>query len=187
MVNRIDSLAAQCQPGRTLPRAFFSDEEVYQADLNTIWRRGWLFAGHSCEIPKPGDYFTLNLDTDSVLVVRGENGEAHALHNLCRHRGSLICDDSCGHVRHLACPYHRWTYALDGTLLHAPGMQEDLPKSELGLRHVALREFEGLIYISLADEPPDFEAAREVLGNVARPQGFTRAKVAKAVDYLVKA
>jgi Rieske 2Fe-2S family protein len=173
--------------GHSLLRPFYSDPEIYKLDVTAIWRRGWLFAGHSCEIPNPGDFFSLNIDTDSILIIRGESGEAHALHNVCRHRGSLICDDPCGHVRHLACPYHRWTYALDGTLLHAPGMQEDLPKSDLALRRVALREFEGLIYISLADEPPDFDLAQEVLGCVARPQGFTRAKIAKAVDYLVKA
>ena len=134
--------------GHSLLQSFYSDSEVYRVDIGRIWRKGWLFACHSCEVPNPGDYITLTVDTDSIIVVRGENGLAHALHNVCRHRGSLICEEACGHVRHLACPYHRWTYGLNGALLRAPGMQEDLPKSELGLRSVALREVEGLIYIS---------------------------------------
>lgn len=183
----VQELIARQPSGHSLLRPFYSDPEIYKLDVQAIWRRGWLFAGHSCEIPKTGDFISLTVDTDSILVVRGPNGEAHALHNLCRHRGSLICDADCGHVRHLVCPYHRWTYALDGSLLHAQGMPDDLPKHQLGLHRIALREVEGLIYISLSDQPLDFEPAREILGSIARPQGLGRAKVAKAVDYLVKA
>jgi len=127
----------------------------------------------------------LNVDTDSILIVRDQNGGISAVHNVCRHRGSQICDDECGHVKKLVCPYHRWTYDLDGTLLATPGMHE-LDKNELGLKAVALREVEGLIFISLANEPLDLDAALESL-SIAKPQGFRRAKVAKAVDYLVKA
>jgi Rieske 2Fe-2S family protein len=175
-----------CQPAsRSLLGPFYSNREIYRYDLQTVWRRGWLFAGHSCEIPNAGDYFALNVDADSILIVRDQNGGINAVHNVCRHRGSQLCDDECGHVKKLVCPYHRWTYDLDGKLLATPGMQ-DLDKSELGLKPVALREVEGLIFISLADEPLDFEAAHESL-SIAKPQGFRRAKVAKAVDYLVKA
>lgn len=173
--------------GHSLLRPFYSDPGIYQLDLEKVWRRGWLFAGHSCEIARPGDYFSFQLDQDSILVVRGENGQVQAMHNLCRHRGSLICDEPCGHVRHLVCPYHRWTYGLDGKLIHAPGMQEDLPKAELGLRKVAVREVAGLIYVSLAEEALDFSETAAVFGAVANPQGLGRAKVAKVVDYRVKA
>src|SRR5262249_13169930 len=107
--------------------------------------------------------------------------------NVCRHRGSGICDAPAGQVKRLVCPYHRWTYDLDGSLLHAPGMQEDLDKSALGLNSTHLRETAGLIFISLASRPPDFEPAHDLLGALAKPQGFCRAKVAKVVDYLVKA
>jgi Rieske 2Fe-2S family protein len=191
MENRLPSTVRDLidrQPaGHSLLQSFYSDPEFYRADIEQVWRRGWLFACHSCEIANAGDFATLTMDTDSILIIRAENGQAHALHNVCRHRGSLICEEPCGHVRHLACPYHRWTYGLDGSLLHAPGMHEDLPKDELGLRPLALREVEGLIYISFAKQPLDFESARDVLGEIARPQGLRRAKVAKAVDYWVKA
>src|SRR5437870_4841465 len=72
--DRIAALAAHCRPGWSLPGEFYSDEAVYRADLERIWRRGWLFAGHTCEIPNPGDYFTLNVDTDSLIIIRGEDG-----------------------------------------------------------------------------------------------------------------
>jgi glycine betaine catabolism A len=155
-------------------------------DLELVWRKGWLFAGHSCEIPKEGDYLTLSVDTDSILIVRAANGKIHGLHNVCRHRGSLILDAACGHLKKLTCPYHRWTYDLDGKLLASPGMQE-LDKSELGLHAVALQEVEGLIFISLAKEPLDFEATWENFSTLAKPQGFRRAKVASVVDYMVQA
>ena len=166
---------------------FYGDDEVYRFDLQNVWRRGWLFVGHSCEISRSGDYFVLEVDADSILVIRWEDGRARALHNVCRHRGSLICEESSGRVNKLVCPYHRWTYNLAGGLIHAPGMQEDLDKSSLGLHTLHLRETEGLIFISLAGDPPDFNAAQDVLVAEAKPQGLARAKVAKAVDYLVKA
>jgi Rieske 2Fe-2S family protein len=87
----------------------------------------------------------------------------------------------------LVCPYHQWTYALDGRLVACRGMQPELDKSQFGLHRVALEEVEGLIFISLAKRPVPFAPAHEALAPFLKPQGFNRAKVAKAVDYLVKA
>jgi Rieske 2Fe-2S family protein len=177
----------RCQPGWSLPREFYAGEAIYQADLEHIWRRGWLFAGHSCEVRQPGDYFTLSLDSDSFLVIRGDDGTARALHNVCRHRGSLICTEDRGHVTRLVCPYHQWTYGKDGALLACRGMQEELDKSQFSLRPIHTRELEGLIYVCLADTPPDFEPARRLLAPLLKPQGFRNAKVAKTIDYQVPA
>ena len=88
-------LVASCQNGWSLPQAFHNDETIYRRDVEQIWRAGWLFAGHTCEIPKAGDYFTVPVDTDSIIVIRAEDGSIHALHNVCRHRGSMICHDRC--------------------------------------------------------------------------------------------
>ena len=182
----VQEIISRQPPGRALLQPFYSDPEIYRLDVERVWRKGWLFAGHSCEIPKEGDFFTLDVDKDSILIVRAGNGEIHALHNVCRHRGSVISDQTCGHAKKLTCPYHRWTYDLDGRLLATPGMQ-DLNKSELGLKPVALRESEGLIFISLAEQPEDFDPAHQIFAGYAKPQGFRSAKVAKAVDYLVNA
>src|SRR5438105_2853499 len=86
----IKDLVARQPAGHSLFQEFYCDAEIYRLDLERVWRRGWLFAGHSCEISKPGDFITLEMHADSVVVIRDENGEAHALHNVCRHRGSLI-------------------------------------------------------------------------------------------------
>jgi Rieske 2Fe-2S family protein len=181
------ALLANCRPGCALPREFYQDEAVYRVDVERIWRTGWLFAGHSCEIPRPGDYFTLELDTDPLVVVRDAGGAIRAHHNVCRHRGSIVCPEPAGHVTRLVCPYHQWTYALDGKLTACRGMQADLDKSQFSLRPVRVEEFEGLIFISLAEKPPPFAPARQALAPLLKPQGFARAKVAKASDYLVNA
>src|SRR2546427_3242239 len=183
----IAALASACRPGWSLPGEFYRDEAIYRADLERIWRPGWLFAGHSCEIPKPGDYFTLEVDTDSIIVIRGEDAAVRGLHNVCRHRGSLICGEQAEHVTRLVCPYHQWTYARNGTLLACRGMQDDLDKSQFSLRPVHVREIEGLIYFCLANDAADFEPANRFMAPLLRPQGFNQAKVAKTVDYLVKA
>ena len=187
MQTGLESLIARCQPGWSLPADFYSRDDVYQLDLERVWRRGWLFAGHACEIPQPGDYFTLDVGTDPVIVLRADDGAIHSLHNVCRHRGSLICTEPSGHARRLVCPYHQWTYALDGQLLACRGMQEELDKSQFALRRVHAREVEGLIFISLATEPTTFDPVKETLAPLLRPQGFRRAKVARVVDYLVQA
>jgi len=186
MQTRVESLIAGSRPGWSLSRDFYSDAEVYRHDVERIWRTGWLFAGHSCEIPKAGDYFTLAVDADSVIVIRAEDGSIHALHNVCRHRGSAICDEQAGHVTRLVCPYHQWAYGLDGSLLACRGMHE-IDKSQFGLPRVAIEEAGGLIFISLAARPSSFDPARTALVPLLKPQGFARAKIAKAADYLVKA
>ncbi len=170
-------------PGYSLERDFFTSEAIYQQDLERIWRRGWLFAGHSCQIPRAGDFFVFDIDTESIVLVRDEDGTVRAFHNLCRHRGSLICDQASGHLKHFVCPYHQWVYAKDGALMACRGMPEDLDRSSLGLIPVSLREVEGFLFVCLADKPAPFEGALEVLGAAASPQGFTKAKVAKIVDY----
>ena len=179
-------MLSECRPGWTMPGKFHSDETIYRADLDRVWRTGWLFAGHTCEIPKPGDYITLQVDADPLIVIRGQDGAIHGLHNVCRHRGSTICHEAAGNAARLVCPYHQWAYAPDGSLLSCRGMHE-LDKSQFGLKQVHVREAGGLIYLSLAANPTDFDPAHKLLAPLAAPQGFHRAKVAKAVDYLVKA
>jgi Rieske 2Fe-2S family protein len=180
-------LIARRRPGWSLEGPFYHHEAIYRLDVERIWRRGWLFAGHTCQIPHAGDYFTLEVDTDSLLVLRGDGGAIHAFHNICRHRGSLLCTQEQGHLRQIVCPYHQWVFGRDGRLLACRGMPEGIDRERLGLFPVSVRELEGLIYVCLADDPPDFEAAQQLLGPAARPQGFRRARVARIIDYEIAA
>ncbi len=182
----LSSFLAAYRPGWSLPRPFYGHETVYRADVEQIWRKGWLFAGHACEIGHPGDWLTLQVDTDSLIVIRGEDGAVRALHNVCRHRGSQILAPGRGSAKRLVCPYHQWTYDTKGALTFCRGMQE-LDKSQFSLKNVQCEVVEGLIFISLAEKPPPFDAARELMTPYLKTQGFERARVAKQLDYEIHA
>jgi Rieske 2Fe-2S family protein len=177
---------AAYRPGWSLPRPFYSDDAIYRADMEQVWRKGWLFAGHSCELPEPGDWLTLQVDTDSVIVIRGEDGAVRALHNVCRHRGSQILAPGRGSAKRLVCPYHQWTYDTQGALTFCRGMHA-IDRSTFSLKMVHCEQMEGLVFICLADNPPPFTAARELMAPFLRPQGFACAKVAKQMDYEIRA
>jgi glycine betaine catabolism A len=183
----LSELIAEYRDDYTLPRRFYHEAWLYTAEFNSIWRGLWLFAGHTAQIPNPGDYFVYDIDSESVIIARQTDGTFKAFHNVCRHRGSLIATEACGQVRSFVCPYHQWTYGLDGQLLACRNMPADLDKSILGLKPVHLRDLEGLLYICLAAEPPDFAAAQELMGPMARPQGFEQARVAKIAEYDIHA
>jgi Rieske 2Fe-2S family protein len=183
----IRQLVASRRAGYGLPRAFYHDGALYEHELERIWRRGWVFAGHTCQIPRPGDFFTLAIDTDSLIVMRDDAGHIRAFHNVCTHRGTLLCDQEAGHVRAIVCPYHQWTFALRGDLLKCAGMQDDVDRSRLGLHTVHVETCAGLIFVSLAAAPPPFAPARELMAPFARPQGFERARVARILDYEIRA
>jgi len=182
-----NALLSACQPWHSLPGAFYSDPFVYQRDIEQIWRRGWLFAAHSCQLREPGDYVTLEVGDDSLLVLRDEHGTVRVMHNVCRHRGTILCNEPAGRVGRIVCPYHQWTYARDGALVSCRGMPADIDKGSLGLTPAHAQEIAGMVFICLAEEPPDFERARALIEPLARPQGLDRAKVAVSCDYEIAA
>ena len=179
----LSNLLDSRQPHHGLARQFYHDESLYQVEMEAIWRQGWLFAGHSCQIPNPGNYFLYDMEGDSIIIIRGDDGQVTALYNVCRHRGMVICQQQEGSVRRFVCPYHQWTYDHSGRLLLQNGMQESLDKSQLSLHPAKVREVEGMIFISLAKEPVEFDPVEAAFAPVAKPQGFSRAKVAKIMDY----
>ncbi len=148
--------------GYSLDQAFYIDQDHYKLDLETIWYRDWLFVGHDCEIPRAGNYFTLQIGDYPLVVTRDRQGVIRALHNSCRHRGSRVCTQHRGASAKLVCPYHQWTYELDGTLLFARHMAEDFDKSQHGLKPVHCETVGGYIFICLADEAPDFAPYRDL-------------------------
>lgn len=184
---RLKQLINTRQPDFGLPRDFYHDESLFRAEMEHVWRAGWLFAGHSCQIPNPGDYFLYTIGDDSLIVVRDDSGQVNAFHNVCRHRGSVICDQPVGHVKRFICPYHQWTYGRDGRLLLVRGMQKELDKSGYGLHSAHAREVEGMIWVCLARQPVDFQKAYETIAPVARPQGLSHARIAKIMDFDIHA
>src|SRR5262249_18784144 len=138
----LERLIAEHRPAYALQREFSIDPGIYQLDLERIWRRGWLFAGHSCQIRRPGDWFVFDVDTDSLIVMRQDDGSVGAVHNTCRHRGMRLCQQESGHARLLVCPYHQWSYSRAGELVACGGMdrEDDLVLADYPLHRVAARE-----------------------------------------------
>jgi len=134
----LDRLIAEHSPGHALQREFQTDPGIYQLELERIWRRGWLFAGHTCQVKRPGDYFVFDVDTDSLIVIRGDDDRVHTLDNTCRHRGMKVCQAQSGHATRIVCPYHQWSYARSGELVACGGMDMDgdLDRRDFGLHRV---------------------------------------------------
>lgn len=164
--------------GYSLERPFYMDPDLFRVDLDLIWYRDWLFVGHDCELPAPGAYLTVQVGEYSIIVVRGRDGTIRALHNSCRHRGSRVCTAEHGTSARLMCPYHQWTYDLDGKLLAARHMPVGFDKANHGLKPVACESSAGYLFICLADEPPDFATFRQVMEPYFAPHRLLEAKVA---------
>jgi Rieske 2Fe-2S family protein len=173
--------------GHGMPRAFYTTEALFSEEMRRIWHRGWLFAGLEIEIPNPGDFLTMTVDTTPVLVMRGDDGAVRAFHNVCRHRGTQLCRQETGHVRAIVCPYHSWTYSRRGELVACHGMHEGVDKSALGLKPLHAEVVSGFVYVSLAQAPSAFDAFRKRFAQAGAPQGFDRARIAKSVEYEVDA
>jgi Rieske 2Fe-2S family protein len=166
------------KPGRTLSRKFYGDPAFYDLDFENIWGREWLFAGHDCEVPKPGDYFTLQVGAYPIIVVRARDGALRAFHNSCRHRGSRICSAQTGSALRLVCPYHNWSYELDGRLLFARDMGAGFDRSKHGLKSVHCESVGGYVWICLAAEAPDFASFAAKVKPYLSPHDLTHAKIA---------
>ena len=174
----VQSLLAARAPNHSLPRAFYTDAEVFQADMERIWYKSWLFTVPACELPKPGSYVTHRVGLYSVILVRGNDKVIRAFHNSCRHRGSTLCREHKGTKPKLVCPYHQWTYELDGRLLWARDMDADFDPKQHGLNPVHCREVNGLVYICLADEAPNFEDFVAEAARYLAPHDLTNSKIA---------
>ncbi|MGG7565215.1 aromatic ring-hydroxylating oxygenase subunit alpha [Rhodovulum sp. DZ06] len=177
-VPTVPELLSRHRAGWSLERPFYTSPEVYEADLQNIWYREWLFAIPAAQLRKTGAFARLKVGAYDIILVRDAKGDINGFHNTCRHRGSVLCKVSSGQVANLVCPYHQWTYGLDGRLLWARDMGEDFDPSGLGLHKVHTRNLCGLIYICLADEAPDFEPFAEMARPYLEVHDLHKAKVA---------
>jgi glycine betaine catabolism A len=172
-------------PGHTLPQPFYTDEASFELDQHAIFGQSWLMAGLECELPKSGSYMAMLVGKWPVIITRDGKGEIRAFHNSCRHRGSILCQPGHGHAPKLVCPYHRWTYNLDGSLLAATRMPGDFDKSTHGLKPITVRRVAGAIFICLSDEPPPFDEFADRFAEYAEPLKFNDMKLA-ATDLMVE-
>ena len=137
----------------TLPRRFYADPDFYRAELERFYFNRWICAGRADQIPNAGDYFTRALGDESVIVTRDSSGEIHALFNVCRHRGTRLCDQTEGHFAdRIQCPYHNWTYGLEGRLLAAPHMPPGFSKDDYPLHRAGCEIWDGNVFVYLGQE-----------------------------------
>jgi phenylpropionate dioxygenase-like ring-hydroxylating dioxygenase large terminal subunit len=186
-VLEVQRLAGAQRPGYGLERIFYTDERVFEYDLERIFKRYWLFVGHESRIPKAGDFFIYEIARESLIIIRGQDGAVRALFNVCRHRGSRVCTEPEGHVKRLVCPYHAWIYENDGRLAHARAMFDDFDKANHGLEQAHVRVWNGLIFISMAREPIDFDQVDRALSPLLAPYHLSDTKIAARSTYLVNA
>jgi glycine betaine catabolism A len=168
----------QFNPSTPLSREFYTSPTDYQIELESIWYRDWLFVGHEGEIARPGDYLTVQIGEYPVVVLRDRDQGVRAFLNSCRHRGSRICPEAHGHAARLVCPYHQWSYRLDGTLIAARDMGDGFDRGQYGLKPVHCAVLKGYVWVCLAKVAPDFEAFAAQAGPYLQPHQLQDAKVA---------
>jgi Rieske 2Fe-2S family protein len=145
----------------TLPARYYTDPAIFAREMERFFFRMWICAGRATEIPNPGDFFVRDAMGESIVITRGEDMRVRAFYNTCRHRGTKYCEEDLGHFTgRIQCPYHLWTYRLDGTLANAPHM-EDVPhfsKEEMPLRQVGCETWDGHIFLNFSETPAPLSA-----------------------------
>jgi glycine betaine catabolism A len=181
----LSALVASRRPGFTLPAPFYLSPQVFARDLELIFGRHWIFVGTEPELAEPGDFFTVELGGDSIIVVRDDDLTVRAFHNVCRHRGARLRPAGSGIVGNLVCPYHQWTYNLKGELLVSPHMGDDFERCRYSLKSVHLESLAGLLFICLSPErAPGFQAMRDALAPYIAPHDIPNCKVAFQSDLI---
>ena len=181
----LHTLIASRKRGYTLPAPFYLDPEVFARDLELIFGRHWIYVGVEPEIAEPGDFFTVEIGSDSIIIVRDDDLAVRAFHNVCRHRGARLRPAGHGIVGNLVCPYHQWTYNLRGELINNQHMGEGFDRCRFSLKPVRLESLGGLLFICLSPEPPaDFDELRRALLPYIAPHDIANCKVAFQTDLI---
>lgn len=161
-----------------LAREFYTDSGVFNLDLEQIFYKEWLFAAHTAELPRTGSYLTVQIGTYPVLLTHASDGVIRGFINSCRHRGARVCPDASGTASKLVCPYHQWTYHLDGRLFAARQMGSPFDRASLGLKPIHCVTVAGSVFICLAAQAPDFEPTRRQIEPYLLPHRLSEARVA---------
>ncbi len=183
---------------RSLPGHYYTSSAIFAQEFERIFTKRWLYVGRASEIATVGDFLLFDLAPtragpepvphESIIVVRGSDAEVRSFYNVCRHRGARMCSEA-GRGQTIRCPYHAWTYALDGRLIGAPNMADvaGFSREDYPLRPVATAVWEGFVFINLADEPVPFAEAFAPIHDKLGPWQLDRLVLAQEVEYEVAA
>jgi Rieske 2Fe-2S family protein len=174
----------------TLPGEYFTSPAILAEELDRIFTRQWVCAGREEQVAGRGDYVLVEVAGESLILLRDQNNEVRAFYNVCRHRGSRLCEDHRGTLSEtIQCPYHAWTYGLDGRLVGAPatGDLEGFRKQDWPLRAVPVALWEGFIFITLADAPVAFEQSHAPLLTRFSRFGMSGLRIGRTHEYDIRA
>jgi glycine betaine catabolism A len=174
----------------TLPAPYYVDRAYFDREMDRLFRRMWICAGRSEEIATPGQFVLRDVTGESVIVTRANDGRVHAFFNVCRHRGTKLCTETSGtFAGSIQCPYHAWTYGLDGRLLGAPHMDEvpHFSKQNYPLHRVQADEWDGHVFLKLSDTPVSLAAQLDDLPAKFRSWRMADLRLGHRIVYDVKA
>ncbi len=155
-----DEVAIEAGAHRTLASNLYTDQAVFDAEMETIIARSWQLVGHQTEVPNKGDFMTAEVAGEDILIMRGDDGELRAFYNICVHRGHRLAEGR-GNRRTMVCPYHAWCYDMRGRLKSAPHIK-NIPGFKVAdhtLKAMALELLQGLIYVNLNPDAAPFAAS----------------------------
>jgi phenylpropionate dioxygenase-like ring-hydroxylating dioxygenase large terminal subunit len=181
--DEFDQLIAAHRPGHGLARPFYMDPRIFERDMERVFRRHWHCLAHASVIPNAGDFELFQLGDEAVILTRVADGSVHAMLNVCRHRGAEVCTKPKGNATVFVCPYHAWAYANDGTLRAGRLMPKDFDRSQHGLKKLHVRIAAGLVFISFAETPLEFDEIEQSLNASCGQYGWSDAKVAHRETY----
>jgi len=175
---------------KTLAQRYFVSEEIFAKERQQIFSTEWLCVGHQSQLENAGDYLLAEVGGESLIIVRDQKGRLHGFFNVCRHRGTRMCEGQRGQfTQTIQCPYHAWTYRLDGTLLGAPHMEnvDSFDKAEHLLHEVSLTLWEGFIFVNLAEHPVPLVKRFAPLEGKFSHWNLPKLRSAKRIEYDVRA
>ena len=177
------------KPGFAINPYFYRSHVTYEAELEHIVFKSWLYAGHISQVAKNGDYFLFDVGEDSIIISRDNKGQIGAMHNICRHRGARVCEEPSGNRKAFICPYHGWAYGNDGHLKSAREMDqlEGFKCEDYALKKVRFVVFQGMIFINCDPNAPDFIAPLENISRQLGAYDLENAKVAERKTYRINA
>ena len=178
--------AAPLAEAYTIPAAWYTDKRVADLELQNVFAQNWQAVGRLSQLEKQGQYVTATVANEPIVVVRGRDGKLRAFYNVCRHHAMTVMNEPCGHAEHMRCPYHGWTYNLEGELR---GMTEfdgvkNFERADNGLVPVLVETWENFVFVNL---DPQAAPLREFLGKLvglAKPLGFGDLKFVERRSYI---
>lgn len=181
--------AQKLRPGHAMDPYFYRSHLVHEIELENLIFKSWLYALHSSEIPKAGDYQLVEIGEDSIIVARDNEGHICAMHNICRHRGARVCEDPIGNRKTFVCPYHGWVYNTDGSLKAAreTHMMANFDPSCHGLKPVRCVEYMGLVFVNCDPEAGDLVESLDNIKDQLGAYDLANAKVAHRNRYRINA